>query len=704
MPVQGSELHGLSAWDLFGLMAAGVVPSDRKTVSQYAAEHRVISAAGGGTPQRWSNDRTPYLVEPMDLLTARVHQTLAVVGPGQVGKNQIAENWLLHSVATDPANFLWYMQADDALEAYVKNRINSMMDDHDVMQRAKGPRPIDDSLHFKKFRGMAVEYLTATMSNLISKNAPRIVADEIDAWKKLFGNVKNLLDIRRQVYGDDSMLLAMSHPDAADGMDEKKWTRGIMAMFADSTRCMWYWPCIHCGSWSSPCPKAHRYMPLEWPKDGTLQEVAEGAYLACPSGNGCVINERDRLEMIRRATGAWIGLGQEMEPSGRIIGARAHHHTGGYWIVGPMSPFVMGGIGELAKNRVAAERALEADGEDATLRQVVCKQFGFPYERGRRIGSVEANDLADRAEADLLVDTIPEGVRFFTVAVDVQLNSFVWMRRGWGVDGESWVLSRGEVKSVDPCNNPGDWDALLPILFERLPLVDGSGRTMAPRAVAFDSAGAPGVTEQAYSAWKRWRGQKKITLFGKLAGREVWSVLPLKGAPGLNAPRLVISYPDTARKASKVAGKGEVPIGIFNPNVFKDALGGQLLQAEPGPGYIHFPHSFRAKESPHPFFEQVVAEQQLPNGRWEKVNAGARNENLDLLVMNHVIAHLQGLSRINWNKPPPWAAPWSTNVSIFKPGAVTPTGAKIPPARQEKDGPKVTIDRGGKKNIGSRIA
>jgi phage terminase large subunit GpA-like protein len=700
VPVHLSDLAPLSAAELFQVMRPAVQPSDRKTVSAYAALNRFVSNAGGGRGERWSNERTPYLVEPMDMLTARRHQTLGIVGPGQVGKTVVPENWLLHSVAADPGNMLWYMQSDEALEAYVKDRINPMIDDHDELDRAKGPRAIDDSLHYKKFRGMSVQFLTASMANLISKTAPRIVADEIDAYKKLFGNVKNLLDIRRQTFGDDSMLLAISHPDMALGLKpEKHWGKGIMAIYGDSTRCMWWWPCPSCGDWCSPCPLADRYMSIAYKDQGDLAEVEASAHLLCPTG--CVVEEEQRLEMNR--AGRWIGAGEEIRRDGKVTGERIAHHTGGYWIVGAMSPFVLGGIRGLARNRVQAEREMENSGDDDSLRQVIVKQWGFPYERGRRLGSIDANDLADRAEQGLKLGTVPDGVRFITVAVDVQLNSFEWLQRGWGVGGESWVINRGTIKG-EPCTNDADWDKLLEVFAMRIPLADGSGRTMVARACGFDSAGAPGVTEKAYEAWRRWRKLRKITLYGQVATREAWSVLPLKGASGFNAPRLVISYPDTQRKANKVAGKGDVPIGVFNPNTFKDALGGQLLKGEPGPGYVHFPWELRSKQQPHGFFEQVVAEQQLPNGRWEKIVASAKNENLDLLVMTHIMAHLHGLARINWEKPPAWADVLDKNALVMGAPQSSPDGKPLPPESPGSGAVKITIDAAAKKSIGSRLA
>ncbi len=186
-----------------------LLPPSRVSVADYAAGHRWLANEGGGYVGRWQHALAPYLVEPMACLTS-YHLTVAVVGPGQSGKTSIAENWLLRNVATDPGDMLWYMQTDQGLEAYVKGRVNPLIEQHDELRLRQGPRPVDDSLHFKRFRGMRVEFLSATASNLVNKSAPRIVADEIDAYGVSLGDVKQLLDVRRQTFGSSSMLLAMS--------------------------------------------------------------------------------------------------------------------------------------------------------------------------------------------------------------------------------------------------------------------------------------------------------------------------------------------------------------------------------------------------------------------------------------------------------------------------------------------------------------
>lgn len=677
----------------------GLLPPERLDVPAWAARDRWLNNAGGGHVGQYSHDKAPYTVWPSRCLTSLDYLTVAVVGPGQVGKTVIAENWLGHSVVTDPADMLWYMQSDEGIESYVKGTINPLIDDHDCLLDRRGKRPVDDSLHFKRFRGMSVEFLSFGPRTIINKSAPRIIADEVDNYQWL-GDVRPVLDVRRQTFGKQSKVLAISHPDLARGMDPAKdWTSGIMAFYGRSTRCTWWWPCPQCGAYSSPNPNAARVMTIDYPTDDDvpLSVIAREARLLCPV-NGCLIEDHQREAMnlaAYRTPGSldgWIGHGMEISEGGTVTGALEASDTAGAWIVGAMSPFVLGGIGALARDRVEAERARDQAGDDGGLRQVIVKKWGVPYEARRAAGSVEAKDLVERAEFGLQLGVVAHGVRFLTLAVDVQGWGFDYLVRGWGVGGESWIVDQGRVaadpvtkRPIDPATSPQDWDRLLELFQRTYPLADGSGRVMTVRAMAYDSAGQAGVTAQAYAAHRRWRSSGKARRIGVISGREVWTIIPTKGAKNIDAKRLSVTYPDTSSPANKAAARGEVPVAQFNPNYFKDDLAGHLQVGLPGPGYVHIPAALKSKAAPHAWFEQLVSEHQKKPGRWEKITPHARNEALDLMVMNHVVAHLHGVSRIDWANPPPWAADWHENPNVLDAvAAAAATDKVIDPAEVAK--------------------
>ncbi len=643
-----------SGRSVFAAALDAAIPTPPLDVAAWAEANRWTAGPRAG---RWSHSLTPYLVEPMQATSNGLHTTVAIVGPGQCGKTAVAENLLLGSIDADPAPFLWYMQNDESVRAYVKERVGPMIDAHRTVAAKQGLRAVDSAIGFKRFRGMTVQFLGASPGNLINKTARRIVADEWDAFPESVGDPKVLLDVRRQAYGRDSLLLAMSHPDRAGGTRPSAWLRGIMALYAQSDRRTWWWPCPDCGGFSSPNPGAARHMELVFPEDASLDEIEREAALLCPCC-GSHITDDQRREM--NARGFWAGAGQTVHEDGTVSGELARRDTAGFWIVGVMSPFLLSGIGGLARALAEARRGYKAEGDDKALREVTVKQLGVPYERAAKVGAMDAAMLGERADEALRLGRVPRGVRFLTTFVDVQANRFELLTRGFGVGAESWVIDRKTIPAA-PALSAADWDTMIAAAAHAAyPIEDGSGRAMKIRALGIDSAGEPGVTERAYAAWLRAKRMRLAARLGVVSGRDVWTVILTKGASS-DARRLVVSYPDASRADRRAAARGEVPVMLYAPNTWKDAVAAQLAVAEDGPGRVHFPRALRADDeaAPGEFFEQLVAETRDSLGRWTKTRA--RNEALDLMVGTQILAHLHGLSRVDWARPPAWARDWDEN-------------------------------------------
>ncbi|GGJ14095.1 terminase gpA endonuclease subunit [Neoroseomonas lacus] len=638
------------------------LPPNRMSVADHAAQRRWVKSPVGSHLERWSHDTAPYLTEPMHWLSDDQYDTEVIVGPGACGKTMIAENWLLYTIESDPAELLWYLNTDAALDAYVKARIDTMLDQHDpLIGHLRHGR---DSVAFKRFRGGRAEFLTFTANSLVNKHVARIVGDEFDNYDISLGDPLALLNPRRQAAGADSKMLLMSHPDRGAPLDApRSKQRGIMAVYADSTRCTWWWPCPHCGAYSSPHPNASRRMVLDWPKDASLDEIQERARLVCPV-NGCLIEDGERYAM--NLAGRWVGDGETIDDEGRVTGQRRQVKTAGAWILGVMSPFTKDGIGGLARVRAQAERAAEL-GDIEGLRQVVVKTFGEPFAVSAQMGSIDAAVLAKRADKGLALGVVPEGVRFLTAWADAQGSRFEWLVRGWGEGGQSWVIDR-QVMPAEPGSNPEDWDDLLDRMQDAIyPLADGSGRGMRVWAVGFDSQGQPGVTEQAYAAWLRRKKAGRARKLGLIEFRDVWTLVPTRGASTREAPRIQIVYPNSQRKDRKAAARGQVPVLRFNPSYAKDALSAQLSVIPPAGASVNFPAALLSEAAPHDFFEQIAAEvRHSVTGVWTKREPHLRNEVLDMMVGCEVVARLHGLHLIDWARPRAWQAEWDSNSMVVE--------------------------------------
>lgn len=649
------------------------LPPEPTSVADFAAAKRWLSNEGGGYVGRWNHEEAPYLINPMESLSDDRYLTVPVVGPGQCGKTEIGRNWLFTTALTDPADMLWYSGSEPLVATEVKVNIARMLQDHPDLARLLN----SNSLSLKRFGTMTVQFLAGIMSNFISKSAPRIYCDEWDMICAAIPAAKALVDVRRQTYGRRSKFLATSHPDLVEGLEPKHWNTGIMEMFRDSTRKIWYWECPHCGAHSSPNPTAKRVMEIHYDEKAPDDEIRDMARLLCPV-NGCLIEDHQRRRM--NLHGQWIGKGQEIDQDGNVTGDLTPSDADGYWIVGAMSPFVIGGIGALALARVRAQRKFAIDNDRKPYAQVMSKQWGIPLERMNAAETIDATVLAERAEADLVLGTVANGVRFITVMIDVQGNRFELMARGWCEGARSVVVDFRSIPA-SPNTSAADWDDVLRLATTMVwPLAGQPGKGMKAAIVGFDSAGQGGVTLQAYAAWCRLKDNKGAKLMGRIEGRPVWSVLPLKGASSLQAPRLQVVFPNAARGDRFAQARGDMPLGVFNPNTFKDDLNGQLMLADDVPWSVRFPKALAAAAAPHLWFEQLVAEDRERNGRWKRRQDGQPNEALDLMVGTHLLAFLLGVHRLRWDSLPLWARDSKDNPNLIVIGATsqTPISASAP--------------------------
>src|SRR5690606_16901325 len=75
--------------------ARAIAPRRHTTVSEWSAQHRVLSRKASPEPGPWRNDRNPPLIEPMNCMSARSPvRDIVCMFPIQFGKTEIALNAL----------------------------------------------------------------------------------------------------------------------------------------------------------------------------------------------------------------------------------------------------------------------------------------------------------------------------------------------------------------------------------------------------------------------------------------------------------------------------------------------------------------------------------------------------------------------------------------------------------------------------------
>ncbi len=622
----------VDAGEVIRSAADALRPPKKISVSEWAEKGRKLSNPGGGYSGYWRNSMAPFWVEPMDRSASRSIDKLVTVAGSQVGKTELGLNIIGHAIDCYPRDILVVQYSREMAKEFADDRIVKKMIDISPRLKSKmGTGKSEDTVFQKRFSsGMRVVVAWPVPGQLASRPVPLVWLDERDRMSDDIGegDPVSIAEKRTETFGKNALVLITSTPSRDNNS-------GIMPLFFEGDQNIWAWPCPHCGEYWTPGFDEERKATVKhlYIKEGATSEEAKAdACLVCPHC-GSLIEERFKTEMNSR--GVWLPLGMNISADGSLSGNRKPSSTASYWLCGLVSPFKE--WGKLASDLVVATRELEISQDDAKLRVVWNTGFGFPF-RSPNANSdpLDAMELASRSD-DYLLGTVPDGVKFLTAAVDVQIDRFAVMMQGWGNDNESWVIDRFDITGIDPANYPAHWDLLINrVIKRRYPLVTQKGKALPIAAVACDSQGAPGVSDQAKGFYRRAR----------LMGISDWQFTLTKGASRKSAPILGRPAYEIDDNGRKVKGGAKIwTIGVYN---LKSILDMRLRINIPAPGYIHFP-----RNPPENFFDELTAEH-LENDEWKKTG---KNETWDLAVYNLLQMMKLKPDRVDWSNPPFWARP-----------------------------------------------
>ncbi|HAV8337984.1 TPA: phage terminase large subunit family protein [Escherichia coli] len=324
-----------------------------------------------------------------------------------------------------------------------------------------------------------------------------------------------------------------------------------------------------------------------------------------------------------------------------------------FWMEGPAAAYQT--WAQLVYKLLTAEQEYEATGSEETLRAVINTDWGLPYLPRASMEQRKSELLEQRAEP-VPSRSVPDGVNFLVATVDVQAGRhrrFVVQVTGYGSRGERWIIDRynitqslrgdsdGESQRIDPASYPEDWDVLLTDVFHKSwPLASDPSQQMRLMAMAVDSGGEDGVTDNAYKFWRRCRRDglgKRIYLF--------------KGDSIRRAKLITRTFPDnTGRTGRRAQAAGDVPLWLLQTDALKDRVNNALWRDSPGPGYVHFPDWLGSW-----FYDELTYEERSSDGKWSKPGRGA-NEAFDLMVYAEALVILHGYEKIRWPDAPEWAS------------------------------------------------
>lgn len=573
-------------------------PPEKLTVSQWAEQRRVLSRESSAEAGKWRNDRTPYMVEPMDAFNDPNVHDIAVVAMSQTGKSELELNIIGSVIDNDPQSILYIQPNIEEAKKFSKMRVAPMIRDcrtlREKVAEVKSRDGSNTTLQKSYPGGILTMVGSQTPSALASMPVPIVIGDEIDRFARSAGSEGDPWELaeKRTITYYNAKRVAVSTP--TNEGDSR-----IADLFDDGTQERWRTRCPDCGEWSEVLFDDIKFDFDAVKRKKKINYRVKNVFWACPAC-GCRHTERETKSYPSK----WIAD----NPEALARGKRS------FWVNAFFSPW--------RSWTEIVTKFLEVRKDPQKLKVFYNTILGQLWkERG---DLADEDDMMARREDYGTRDDgspveLPEGVLVLTCGVDTQDDRLEYEVVGWGHYYESWGIKKGMIHG-DP-NEEEVWNRLDDVVSHIYKFADGRGLRISRTFV--DSG-----------------GHKTQSVYRHCLARTGMQVFAIKGSSVPDAP--LTRKPSTVDIV--VGGKAVAKTWLYTIGVNaakSELLCGMLRVAEPGPKYCHFPSRDDAGYD-HTYFigllsevEENVVERGVRRTRWKVLPGHERNEPLDIRNYNY---------------------------------------------------------------------
>lgn len=560
----------------------GMQPPKDLTISQWAEENRILAGEASASKGKWTNERTPYLVEIMDKLSPQDPcSDVAFMKGSQIGGTECLINTALYYIKHSPCPIGLYQTTDDAANEFERQRLAptfaAMHLDEYFSNDTAGCKEFPGGIFFLGSGGSA--------SDLRSKPLQVVLCDEISGWVKDCNGEGDPCDLVKR--------RTTNFPRKKRFWNSTPTVRGecrITEKYEMGDQREYFIPCPKCG-----CLHTWQWSGFVWDKDENGNHLPYTVRYRCPHC-GEEYQEFHKTELL--AAGEW----------------RATNPNGAYpsfYLPAFYSP-----LGWYSWEEVVID-FLSAQGDVQKMKVWTNNVEGKPWdtenESSRDYSFLELRKEKYEAE-------VPSGVIVLTAGIDTQDDRLEVEVVGWGKGLESWSIGYWII--------PGDpdrdevWEDLDEILNAEYKKADGTPYYIAAGLV--DSGGHKTSSVYKYCAKREWR-----------------RIYAGMGARTSAANKPIIGRPKQTTK-SRMDNASIVEIGT---EIIKDWFFNVLSYEEPGVGYCHFPDKPEYDHEHFEQLTGEVKKKHMSRGyvvwHWEKRRE--RNEALDCRVYARAAVNLVGI-------------------------------------------------------------
>lgn len=595
---------------------SGYRPAARLMVSEWADKNRILAGVGAAEPGPWRTDRTPYLRELMDNLSAgsEVWKQSLIAG-AQLGKTESGLNWIGYQIDNAPGPFMFVLPKADTAKKVSKQRIAPLLNSTASLRKKITDRNL---LSLEYLGGMMFFASAQSASDLMSMPVKDLYLDEVDRMPvdvEGEGPPFNLAVARTRTFKSKRKIYFTSTPthESTSVIWNEGWLKGDMRLY--------FMPCPLDG-----CGKliTYEFENLKWEWGRSKETV----HYQCPECQG-KIYEREKTGML--AKGRWVPTRKDLEnvePGVRSYRLPSLYSPIGWYSWDEMALKWEGVQGN--PSRIAEFRNVDLALPSVEVSERV--DWDVVWTRGD-VGAQPYQMLPEGAP-------IPREVLFLTGGMDIgqdHIELGIW---GWGRNRKRWLIDH--IRIYGPTTSMYSkeiWNIAADELHRTYKNVDGV--ELGLRKVLVDTGYIPEVVKP----WVRQQNQLIVMCCDGVDGADqavkvVNQGIPVQGQPG---------------KKTRV---GSVPVVQIDVSLFKSELMGLLtiprpeVSEEAPDGWVHMPlqgGAFTKELAKQLVSERKVIERDANGGitkiRWDRVE-GRRAEVLDCHNYARGGAELMGWSRM----------------------------------------------------------
>lgn len=590
--------------------AKGLKPIPNLTVSEWANQNRFLTSVSSAEPGRYRVERTPFLREIQDHLGKTSHAQEVVFAKGaQVGATETMNNFVGYSIDMNPSIILLVMPTDEAIKKNSRTRIKPMIDAAPSLSskiKAVGSKDAENTITSKSFPGGVLLMIGANSPvGLSSTPAAKIMLDEVDRYPLSAGQEGSPVDLARaraRTFQNRKLFLASTPTNEGESV--------IWAEFLDGDQRYYNVECQGC----------HDLFVLKFEYLTYDENNPETTRMACPHC-GFLHEERHKTAML-----AEKGYGGNAQWIPTAVSNNPRKYS--YHLSSLYSPAGFYSWQEVIRDY------LKVKNDTNKYRTFVNTVLGETFKiKG---DAPDHENLYNRRES-YEIGTIPKGVYFLTMGVDIQGDRIEGEVVGWGRGRESWSIEY--FVFLGDTSKPEVWDSLSNQITKQYEYGD------VMMSINLTCIDAGYKTSTVYDFTSKFPDSKVKPIMGRDSVRDVM----------VSPPR---AY-NVSRAGKKIESR---KIWYLGTGLLKSELYG-FLKLKPTEiegfeiypeGYCHFPqydrHYFKMLTSEQQ--EQVVNKKGYSEYQWTK-KSGARNEALDVRNYARAAAYIVGIDRFKddtWDK------------------------------------------------------